>query len=256
MAVGCPGFLEFLFSCLLHRVDDDPDEEVEDKEGCQQDVRDEEGNRKGGDGLSLLKIGGEVLERQEDEQGQHRPAYRAPGLRQVFAEDGPPDHPVHEHEQEDEHDHAEQRRDGLDHGPHEDTNVGQEADQPGDPSEAQQAKQLSLLPYARDQNSPDDHEVEHVPPAAEEVGWIPSVRGEPQNQLTEEHGVEDLVEPDQDRAVFGHHPWIGLKPQDDGVDNDDRGDRGAESLTVHEPRQHTRTVRSPLGVCRPRRSQV
>ena len=66
---------------LLHRVDDDRQQDVDHQERGEQDVGDEEDPRRRVDLLAALEVLGPVLEREDLEQAEQRFADVAPLLR-------------------------------------------------------------------------------------------------------------------------------------------------------------------------------
>ena len=234
---GGRGVGGILLAGSFHRADDDADQQVEHDERGQQDVGHEEDDGVRADGLRLGEVGGEVLQGEEDEQGQHRPADRAPGLGQCGAEERPADHPVDEQQQDREDDHAEQRRDGLHDRQEQDPGVREVAHEAHDPRQPQEPQQLRLLAHAGNEDGTDDHEIEDVPAAPEEVGGVAAVRGEPQDQLDDEDGEAGLVEEEERVAPGGGDRRVGLESQHDGVEHDHRRDDRGEAVGVDQPGQ-------------------
>ena len=83
---------------LLHRVDDDREQDVDHQERGEQDVG-RRSPRRRVDLLAALEVLGPVLEREDLEQAEQRFADVAPLLRILLVEQDPAHHPVDVHEQ-------------------------------------------------------------------------------------------------------------------------------------------------------------
>ena len=220
---------------LLHRVDDDPDEQVEDQKRRDQDVGDVEQQRPVRELLAALDVDGEVLERQQHEHRHHRLADVLEVGGVVVVEDDPADHPVDVDEQQGDRGQARDARDRPADRDGQHAQVRQQPNRAHDAQQSHQPQQRGVLADARHEARRDDDEVEDVPAAADELARAVGEGGHAQGELDHEEPEDDPVGKAQLAPDRGVDRLVGLEAERHGVDRDDREHQRVEPRRLDYP---------------------
>src|SRR5690606_16799863 len=93
----------------------------------------------------------------------------------------------------------------------------------------------------RDERDHDHEEVEQVPAVEEEA---PPIRVDAQHDLDDEDRDDDAADEVERLARTLHHDWVGLEPEDHGIDDDEPDDAALERLRLDEFAHATAQARS------------
>jgi hypothetical protein len=208
----------------LHGVDDDRDEEIQHREGGDEDVRNEE---QPGVGMHLHDRLHDAVdpafERHDGEQRERGPAEISELLGKFGPEQLRRHHGEHVEQQQQQQQqqcnrtHAGERRDQSAHHAPQRRHDGDES------KDAQHAKRTQHRQVLRRRHDRDrhHHEVEHAPRVAEEGE---PVHGNARGDLDHENGEDQAIQRVQERAGSRHDGRARLQSQDRGVYQDERED--------------------------------
>ena len=219
---------------LLHRVQDDPDQDVDHDERGDHHEADEVHPRPRVHGHPCVHVDREVLEREHDEERQHRPADVPPLLGELVAEQRPAHHPVDEEEHSGREPDREERRNAPPDARQQHAEVGEQADDPDDACQAREAQERRGLPDARDEGDRDDDEVEDVPAVAEEVPRPSPVGPDAEAELDDEHDEAEVVDESELVAVTLVDARVGLETEHRRVRDDHDEDRRREPVRLDD----------------------
>ena len=113
--------------------------------------------------------------------------------------------------------------------------VGEDADDPHDSQQPDESQESCVLSQSRHEGGRDDHEVEHIPPVAEEGLGPASVGSDPDCELHHEDGQTGVVRGHQQVTDPIVHGVVGLKPEDYRVEDDDAEDERLKAPRVGDP---------------------